>query len=179
MLGMARWLWERLFLRLQIFLATLGLLSLVLVGVSWREQRLAGEMERARASLIARQMMLERASGLVEGGQRSSAALAGTLDPWRAHITERDRPAFAALERAIATEPAAISPALNSLATLYAEALLDLKLRADERRLLTVLLANGVLGMIALMTLPNPKTMPAWRRPSRVSKPLPPAVWKP
>lgn len=153
MLGMARWLWERLFLRLQIFLATLGLLSLVLVGVSWREQRVAEEMERARASLTARQMLLERTSGLVEAGQRSAAALAGTLAPWRAHVTERDRPAFTALERAVAADPAALPAALKALGTLYAGELLSLETHRGERRFFAAFLANAVLGMMALMTL--------------------------
>lgn len=153
MLGMARWLWERLFLRLQIFLAVLGVLSLFLAGLTWRDQRGVEARAQAEAGLLARQMLLERTEGLMQGGALKAPALRQTLDLWRPHLTPGDRDAFTALEAALAAQSETASAALGAMRTLYNAQAKQLKEEGAARSTLTLLVANGVLGLIALMTL--------------------------
>lgn len=122
MRSLMRWLWERLFLRLQIFMATIGVLCLVLVGLTLHAQRIERELVESTSEIAQKQALVERANGLVyavvmesrglymadtpakierfgKGLEAQLEALRKTRDGWRALVRADDAADFALFDK--------------------------------------------------------------------------------
>ena len=114
-------LWERLFLRLQIFVSIIGILSLTLFGVSVWSEKQQQRLDSISEATMKKQALIERANGLVyavvmesrglymagtkerieqfgTGLERQLVALNKTVKEWEALVNESDLAEFRAFQ---------------------------------------------------------------------------------
>lgn len=81
MLRLWNWVWERLFLRLQIFVGVIGLLTVTLALFMWDAERNEQRLDGISENNMRKQMLVEKTNGLVYAVVMESRGLYMARDP--------------------------------------------------------------------------------------------------